>query len=105
MTERPRHRRNAVIRIYNFPAPTRALRPIWLCEEMKLPYEVEMVARPTGQDYRARYPIGSVPFLEDEGGVAIGESVARLLYLAQKYGPTRLLPTGQDRQFAQVLGV
>jgi glutathione S-transferase len=61
-----------MIRIYNFPAPTRALRPIWLCEEMGLAYQVELTGFPTGAEYRARYPIGSVPFLEDDDGVGTG---------------------------------
>lgn len=48
---------------------------------------------PTPADYRAKYPPGSVPFLEDDdGGVAMGESIAMMLYLAQRYGPTSLLP-------------
>jgi len=94
-----------MIRIYNFPAPSRALRPIWLCEEMGLPYQVELVSFPSGADYRERYPIGSVPFLEDEGGVAIGESVAMLFYLAGRYGPTPLLPAPSDPQFARVLAL
>lgn len=93
-----------MIKIYNFPAPTRALRPIWLCEEMGVPYEVEMVTFPTGADYRERYPIGSVPYLED-GSVAMGESIAMLFYIAEKYGPTPLLPEKSDPAYARVLSL
>ncbi len=47
--------------------------------------------------------LGSVPFLEDQDGVAINESVAMMLYLAQKYGPTPLLPDSDHPRFARVL--
>jgi len=94
-----------MIRIYSFSAPSRALRPIWLCEEMGLPYQVELVSFPSGADYRARHALGSVPFLEDDGGVAIGESIAMLFYLAGRYGPTPLLPAPSDPQFARVLAL
>ena len=48
---------------------------------------------PVLAEHRAKSPPGSVPLLEDQGGVAIGESVAQMLYLAWRYGPTPLLPT------------
>lgn len=94
-----------MIRIYNIPAPTRALRPIWLCEEMGLSYKVEPVAFPPSAEYRARYSLGKLPFLEDDGGVAIGESVAMLFYLTEKYGPTPLLPGKNDPSYPHVLNV
>ncbi len=90
-----------MIRIYNFPGPSRALRPIWLCEELGLAYEVRLVGFPPDADYRARYPIAKIPFLED-GDVAIGESIAMLLYLAETYGPTPLLPGLADRDYGPV---
>jgi glutathione S-transferase len=81
-----------MITIYNFAGGARGLRVAWQCEEMGLAYEARTLTYPTDADYRGKYPPGSVPFLEDEGGVAIGESVAMMLYLAQRYGPTPLLP-------------
>jgi glutathione S-transferase len=92
-----------MIRVYNFARGARGLRVIWQCEEMGLPYRLETVSFPTSEAYRARNPLGTVPFLEDEGGVAIGESVAMMLYLAQKYGPTPLLPGKDDPTLARVL--
>ena len=68
----------------------RGLRVFWLCEEMGLEYRVETVSFPPSAAYLRLNPLGTVPFLEDEGGVAIQESIAMLLYLAQKYGPTPL---------------
>jgi glutathione S-transferase len=94
-----------MIRIYNVPAPTRALRPIWLCEEMGLSYKVEPVTFPPGAEYRARYALGKLPFLEDDRGVAMGESVAMLFYLAETYGPTPLLPAKNDPVYPHVLNV
>jgi glutathione S-transferase len=59
---------------------------------MGLPYKAVGFTYPAPAEYRAKYPLGSLPFLEDDGGVAIAESVAMMLYLAQRYGPTSLLP-------------
>jgi glutathione S-transferase len=92
-----------MITVYNFGRGARGLRITWLCEEMGLPYHLETVPYPTPEAYRAKNPLGTVPFLEDEGGVAINESVAILLYLAQKYGPTPLLPDKSDPTLARVL--
>lgn len=91
-----------MIKISNFPRGARGVRVMWLCEEMGLPYEVELVSFPISDAYRAKNPLGSVPFLED-GSVAINESVAMMLYVAQKYGPTPLLPGKDDPSLARVL--
>lgn len=92
-----------MITIYNFARGVRGLRAMWQCEEMGLPYRVEVVSYPPSEAYLALNPLGTVPFLEDEGGVAINESVAMMLYLAQKYGPTPLLPGKDDPALARVL--
>jgi glutathione S-transferase len=91
-----------MIKIHNFARGARGLRAMWVCEEMGLPYQVEIVTFPVSQAYRELNPMGSVPFLED-GAVKINESVAIILYLAQKYGPTPLLPEKGDPAFARVL--
>jgi len=85
-----------MIKVYNFARGARGVRVFWQCEEMGLPYEVKVLPFPLPDDYQARNPAGGVPFLEDEGGVAINESVAIMLYLAQRYGPTPLLPGKDD---------
>ena len=92
-----------MIKIYNFARGARGLRGFWVCEEMGLPYKAETFAFPPPASYKALNPLGSVPFLEDDGGVAINESVAIMLYLAQKYGPTPLLPAKDDPTLARVL--
>ena len=90
------------IKIWNFPRGARGVRLFWLCEEMGLPYEAEAVNFPVSDEYRALNPIGNVPFLQD-GDVAINESVAIMLYLAERYGPTPLLPKDDPVAFARVL--
>jgi glutathione S-transferase len=92
-----------MITIYNFARGVRGLRACWQCEEMGLPYRVEAVSFPPSPEYRAKHALGTVPFLEDEGGVAISESVAMMLYLAHRYGPTPLLPSGGGPRAALVL--
>jgi glutathione S-transferase len=91
-----------MITIYNFPRGGRGLRLMWQCEEMGLPYQIEKVTFPPSAAYLALNPVGSVPFLRD-GDVAINESVAIMFYLAQKYGPTPLLPAKDDPALARVL--
>jgi glutathione S-transferase len=83
--------------VHNFARGARGQRVMWLCEEMGLPYAVRNHSFPVAADYRALNPLGTVPFLEDSGGVALNESVAIMLYIAQQYGPTPLLPTGNAR--------
>ncbi len=91
-----------MIVITNFPRGLRGVRVAWVCEEMGLPYRVEAVGYPVPEAYRAKNPLGSVPFLED-GGTAINESIAMILYLAGKYGPTPLLPAPSDPDYGRVL--
>ena len=58
---------------------------------------------PVPADYRALNPLGTLPFLEDSNGVAVNESVAIMLYIAQRYGPTPLLPTADAALMARCL--
>jgi glutathione S-transferase len=92
-----------LIRIFHFAHGARGVRVVWLCEEMGLPYEVVALPFPVPESYRALHPLASVPFLEDESGVAMSESVAMLFYLAQRYGPTPLLPMQEPAVLARVL--
>ena len=92
-----------MMKIHNFARGARGQRVMWLCEEMGLPYAVQNQSFPVATDYRALNPLGTVPFLEDAGGVALNESVAIMLYIAQRYGPTPLLPTGNAALMAQCL--
>jgi len=92
-----------MITIYNFPRGARGIRAFWVCEEMGLPYRAEAVSYPTSAEYKALNPMGSVPFLTDDHGAAINESVAMMLYVAERYGPTPLLPAKTDPALARVM--
>jgi glutathione S-transferase len=92
-----------VMIIHNFARGARGQRVMWLCEEMGLPYMVKLHPFPVGADYRALNPLGTVPSLEDDGGVVLNESVAMMLYIAQRYGPTPLLPNGDSALMARCL--
>jgi glutathione S-transferase len=92
-----------MIRIHNFARGARGLRAFWVCEEMGLPYEAVTVPYPQPAAYKAMHPLATVPFLEGEDGVAIHESTAIMLYLAQRHGPTPLLPAATDPALAKVL--
>lgn len=92
-----------MITIHNFARGMRGVRLFWQCEEMGLPYRTEVVTFPPSAEYLALNPLGNVPFLQDVGGVAINESVAAMLYIAQRYGPTPLLPASDEPTLARVL--
>ncbi len=75
------------MRIYHAPN-TRGIRPIWLCEELGLPYEVvpvdfsaEYRASP---EWRALNPVGKVPVLQD-GDLTMMESGAMVDYILARY--------------------
>jgi glutathione S-transferase len=82
-----------MLKIHNFARGGRGLRVAWLCDEMGLDYEVVNHPFPVPDSYLALNPLGTVPYLEDDGGVGLNESIAILLYVAQRYGPTPLYPT------------
>ena len=91
-----------MITIHNFPRGARGLRVAWLCEEMGLAYEVKKLSFPTDAAYRQLNPLGSVPFLED-GNVRMNESAAMMIYVAERYGPTPLLPERTSPHYARAL--
>lgn len=91
-----------MLTIFNFARGARGVRVAWLCEEMGVSYRVELISFPTPEPYRARNPLGKVPFLDDNG-TAITESIAMLLHVADAHGPTPLLPAAGDRSRARCL--
>jgi len=81
------------LRIYGIAA-SRAIRALWMAEELGLPYEhVPIHYRddpdgPLGKnnpDFRRANPLGRVPAIDD-GGFTLWESMAINLYLARKHG-------------------
>jgi glutathione S-transferase len=82
------------MKLYYCPQ-TRAFTALWMMEEAGQPYELERVnIRADGHpsaDYLAINPMGKVPGLSD-GGNAMGETAAILLYVADKFPQSRLAP-------------
>lgn len=79
---------------------TRASRILWLLEEVGEPYEVETVdirAEPRKDDpaFLEASPMGKVPAIVD-GDIAVAESAAITLYVADRYAPGRLAPALDD---------
>jgi len=83
----------------------RSLRPLWMLEEIGLPYRLEMLPFPPRferRDYLALNPLGTVPLLLD-GAVRMTESSAICEYLAVRYAPPALRVEPDDAGFADYL--
>jgi len=82
------------VRLYHVPNSS-SQRVVWLLEEVGEPYELTILgdraSRLADPAHLARHPMGRVPVLEDDG-VAIFESGAICLYVADKYPAAGLLP-------------
>ena len=76
------------LKIYGI-ARSRALRPLWLAEELGIPHELVPVDMRKGEQHSPAYlainPNGHVPAIDD-GGLVLWESLAITLYLAKKHG-------------------
>lgn len=74
---------------------TRSLRVSWVLEELGLDWEYERLDFSKGEhkskEFLALNSSGKIPVLIDDD-VVISESAAIALYLAEKYGATKLLP-------------
>jgi glutathione S-transferase len=93
-----------MITVYGAP-PTRALRVVWMLEEMNLPYEVRSVnfqTRFEDKEFMAVNPAGAVPAIRD-GDAKLSESCAIMEYLGNKYGPTSLVPKPSDAHYPQYI--
>jgi glutathione S-transferase len=93
------------ITLYYAPL-TRAIRPRWVMEEMGLPYRLE---RPDfkhgnvgGEAFREINPLQKIPAMRD-GSTLMLESLAMMQYLAGKYGPTDLVVTPDEPDYARYL--
>jgi glutathione S-transferase len=83
------------MKLYGFP-PTRSLRALWMLRELGVDFEFVQVNLVAGEHRRREFlainPAGKLPVLVD-GAFVLTESVAIVLYLAEKYADRRLLPT------------
>ncbi len=82
-----------------FSVASRSFVPLWLLEELGVPYEtVDTDIRSRKQkapDYLKINPMGKVPALDD-GGTIVTEAPAICLYLADRYGYGTLSPKLDD---------
>jgi glutathione S-transferase len=83
------------MKLYGFP-PTRSIRVLWTLRELDVEFEFVNVD-PTKGDLRqpeflALNPAGKLPVLVD-GDLVLTESIAIVLYLAEKYPEKDLLPS------------
>ncbi len=73
-------------------ADARSFRPLWMLEEMALPYRLHLLPFPprrTKPEYLETNPLGTIPYFVD-GAQVLTESTGILHYLASTHGPTPL---------------
>lgn len=84
------------MKLYGYP-PTRSVRVLWTLRELEVEFEYVNVDVTKGEHRRPEFlalnPAGKLPVLAD-GDFVLTESVAIVLYLAEKYPEKGLLPTG-----------
>ncbi|HYF19530.1 MAG TPA: glutathione S-transferase family protein [Ramlibacter sp.] len=71
----------------------RSFRPLWMLEELGLPYRLEMLPFPpraAARSYLELNPLGTIPLLLD-GETRMTESAAICHYLGARHGPTPLV--------------
>ncbi len=83
-----------MIKLYGF-GPTRSIRVLWTLRELDVDFEFVPVNLAAGEhrhpDFLRLNPAGKVPVLVD-GDFVLTESVAIVLYLAEKFADRGLLP-------------
>jgi glutathione S-transferase len=83
-------------------SPSRSSVVLWMLEEVRQPYDVELLSLSKGENMKAEYlavnPMGKVPTLVHKG-VAITEVAAICTYLADEFPDAKLaVPTGTPRR-------
>ena len=90
----------------HFAPQSRAVRTLWLLEELGLDYELNHMAfHPKdlkSDEHRARQPLGRIPVLED-GDVMIFESGAIADYILERHKNGGLKPAPSDANFPTYL--
>jgi len=91
------------MKFFEFP-PTRSIRVRWTLQELGVDFEAVTVNMLAGDHKSPAFlkinPAGKLPALVD-GDLVLTESIAIVLYLAEKYPAKRLIPTnlGQRAEF------
>lgn len=90
-----------------FAPNSRAVRIVWLLEELGLGYELERFELGSkamrAPAFLAVSPMGRVPVLEDESGRRLFESGAIVEYVLARHGKGRLVPATASASFAPYL--
>ena len=97
-------RKRPMITLYHCDA-ARSFRPLWMLEELGLPYELKMLPFPPrafAKEYLALNPLGTVPFMVD-GETEMTESSAICHYLGVRYGPTPLVVGADEPAYGAFL--
>jgi glutathione S-transferase/3-isopropylmalate dehydratase len=91
-----------MLKIYHSQG-ARSLRVIWLCEEMGVPYETAEASffKPS-DEFKSVNPLRTIPAMQD-GDVRMIESVAIMIYIMSKYGPTDLEVKANEPGYADYL--
>ncbi len=93
------------MKIFHVPG-TRSLRVLWVCEELKLLYEIETISFSAeyreSSEWRKINPVGKVPAMID-GDLTLFESGAMVQYLLDRYGEGKLQPKPGTNQHALYL--
>jgi glutathione S-transferase len=93
-----------MITLYHCDA-ARSFRPLWMLEELGLPYELKMLPFPPrvlAKDYLALNPLGTIPFMID-GETRMTESSGICHYLGSRHGPTPLMVGADEPDFGAFL--
>lgn len=86
-------------------ADARSFRPLWMLEEMGLPYRLHLLPFPprwAQPDYLQVNPLGTISYFTD-GAQVLTESTGILLYLAERHGPTALQLTPDEPDYGLFL--
>ena len=93
-----------MITLYHCHA-ARSFRPLWMLEEMGLPYDLKMLPFPPrvfAKEYLAINPLGTIPFMID-GETKMTESSGICHYLGTRHGPTPLVVGVDDPAYGAFL--
>src|ERR1700755_2906997 len=83
----------------------RSFRPLWMLEELGLPYELRMLPFPPrvfAKEYLGINPLGTIPFMVD-GETRMTESSGICYYLGRRHGPTPLMVAEADPDYGAFL--
>src|SRR5947208_11270860 len=99
-----KQRERLMITLYHCDG-ARSFRPLWMLEELGLPYELKMLPFPPrvfAKEYLALNPLGTIPYLID-GETRMTESSGICHYLGTRYGPTPLIVGPEEPDYGAFL--